>query len=65
MGMTNNNDLILVTGATGHVGRHLVTELLTTGARVRALSRTPGTADLPDRVEVVAGEFSDLPAGLF
>jgi uncharacterized protein YbjT (DUF2867 family) len=33
-------DVILVTGATGHVGRQVVSQLLRTGAAVRALTRT-------------------------
>jgi len=49
---------ILVTGATGNVGGRVATKLLGTGAAVRALVRTPNTADLPDAVEVVQG---DLP----
>ena len=63
--MPNTGDLILVTGATGQVGRRLVTELLDAGASVRALTRSPDTAALPDRVHVVAGEFADLPDGVF
>ena len=35
---------ILVTGATGNVGRPLVAGLLADGARVRALTRDPAAA---------------------
>jgi uncharacterized protein YbjT (DUF2867 family) len=45
---------IVVTGATGNVGRPLVTELVRAGARVRAVSRRPDTASFPADVEVVA-----------
>ena len=38
---------IVVTGATGNVGRPLVAELVAAGARVRAVTRTPKTAGLP------------------
>ncbi|GAA4227698.1 NAD(P)H-binding protein [Actinomadura meridiana] len=51
--------MILVTGATGHVGRPLVDELLAAGQKVRALSRDPASADLPAEVEVAA--TADLP----
>ncbi|THV40133.1 NAD(P)H-binding protein [Glycomyces buryatensis] len=51
---------ILVTAATGNVGRHLVNELVSSGHRVRALTRDPDSADLPDGVEAVAGDFTDL-----
>ncbi|MGV0782642.1 NmrA family NAD(P)-binding protein [Mycolicibacterium sp. XJ775] len=44
---------ILVTGATGNVGRPLVTELVRAGARVRAVTRNPQTAALPLEVELV------------
>jgi uncharacterized protein YbjT (DUF2867 family) len=55
---------ILVTGATGAVGRHLVTTLLQGGAgangpRVRAITRRPGDAKLPAIVEVVGADLSD------
>ncbi|MBB6350105.1 NmrA family NAD(P)-binding protein [Nonomuraea muscovyensis] len=50
---------ILVTGATGTVGRHLVAELVRAGQRVRALTRDPGRATLPEGVEVVAGDLAD------
>lgn len=53
---------ILVTGATGHVGRPLVTELLRRGHIVRALTRNPETARLPPEVEVVSGDFGDPKA---
>ncbi|MFB6482200.1 NAD(P)H-binding protein [Streptomyces virginiae] len=56
----------LITGATGSVGRHVVDLLVAAGAPVRALTRTPDSAALPDAVEVVAGDLlrpdSLLPA---
>ncbi|HZE38343.1 MAG TPA: NAD(P)H-binding protein [Stackebrandtia sp.] len=48
--------MILITGATGNVGRPLVDLLHAAGARVRAVSRHPDTAGLPDGVAVVAGD---------
>ncbi|WP_434595301.1 NAD(P)H-binding protein [Streptomyces sp. A5-4] len=51
--------MILVTGATGNVGRQVVTQLLATGAPVRALTRDPAAAGLPAGVEVVGGDLSD------
>jgi len=53
---------ILVTGATGTVGRHVIAHLTQRGARVRALVRTPETAQLPDTVEVVQGDLLDIDA---
>ncbi|MET9368876.1 NAD(P)H-binding protein [Streptomyces griseoflavus] len=50
---------ILVTGATGTVGRQVVAELLARGHAVRALTRDPATADLPDRIEVVRGDLTE------
>ncbi|WAZ26502.1 NAD(P)H-binding protein [Streptomyces cinnabarinus] len=50
---------ILVTGATGTVGRQIVAELLTRGHRVRALTRDAAKADFPDGVEVVEGDLTD------
>ncbi|OOC57045.1 MULTISPECIES: NAD(P)H-binding protein [Nocardiopsis] len=49
---------ILVTGATGNIGRHVVSGLRTAGADVRALVRTPSAARLPEGVEVVGGDLS-------
>ena len=63
--MTATGPVILVTGATGQVGRRLVAELLDAGAAVRALTRSPDTADLPEQVDVVRGGFGELPDGLF
>lgn len=48
---------VLVTGATGTVGRHVVAGLLAEGVRVRALVRRPSTAALPAGVEVVEGDL--------
>ena len=59
--------VILVTGATGNVGRPLVETLLAAGHRVRALTRDPSRAALPAGAEVVAGNLSgtaDLAAVL-
>ena len=54
---------ILVTGATGHVGRQVVSQLLATQARVRAMTRQPGAAALPPEVEVMGGDLT-VPASL-
>ncbi|HEY3681790.1 MAG TPA: NAD(P)H-binding protein [Streptosporangiaceae bacterium] len=51
--------MILVTGATGVVGRPLVQQLAEAGAEVRAVSRDPYNAGLPEGVEVVAGDPGD------
>lgn len=58
---------ILVTGATGSVGRLLVDELVEAGAAVRALTNNPSRAALPAGVEVAEGYLgrpSTLPAAL-
>ncbi|MFG3507545.1 NAD(P)H-binding protein [Streptomyces sp. NPDC047821] len=58
--MTNPaNRTHLVTGATGTVGRQVVAELLRLGRPVRALTRDPARAALPDGVEVVRGDLTD------
>jgi uncharacterized protein YbjT (DUF2867 family) len=44
--------MILVTGATGKVGRHLVAALLDEDAPVRALTRDPAAAGLPAAAEL-------------
>jgi len=48
---------ILVTGATGKIGREVVSGLLDSGADVRALTRNPDFARLPDGVEVVRADL--------
>ncbi|HWZ98940.1 MAG TPA: SDR family oxidoreductase [Candidatus Dormibacteraeota bacterium] len=55
--------MILVTGATGTVGREVVAQLLAAGAKVRAMTRNPAKAKLDSRVELVKGDFED-PASL-
>ncbi|MEU1312719.1 NAD(P)H-binding protein [Streptomyces cinnamoneus] len=50
---------ILVTGATGTVGRVVVDRLLGAGQRVRALTRNPQEAQLPDAVDVMAGNLTE------
>jgi uncharacterized protein YbjT (DUF2867 family) len=51
---------IVVTGATGNVGRPLVSLLAAAGARVRAVTRTPETAGFPDAVEAVPSAVDAL-----
>jgi uncharacterized protein YbjT (DUF2867 family) len=55
---------ILVTGATGTVGRHVVRALAERGATVRAFVRDPGRAAevLGPGVELVAGDLGDRAA---
>jgi len=53
---------ILVTGATGTVGRQVVEHLVKRGADVRALVRDPSKANLPAGVEVVQGDLLDVDA---
>ena len=52
------DDTVLVTGATGSVGRLVVEGLLARGGSVRALTRRPDSAGLPDEVAVFAGDLS-------
>ncbi|MFH9060088.1 NAD(P)H-binding protein [Streptomyces coeruleorubidus] len=54
---------ILVTGATGTVGRQVVAELLARGHDVRALTRDAAKAAFPAGVEVVEGDLT-RPEGL-
>jgi uncharacterized protein YbjT (DUF2867 family) len=49
--------MILITGATGNIGRHVVTALLDDGQDVRALTRDPEHAGLPSGVDVFTGDF--------
>jgi uncharacterized protein YbjT (DUF2867 family) len=58
---------IVVTGATGNVGRPLVEFLHHAGAAVRAVTRQPDTAAFPAGVEVVSSAAAALPgaSGVF
>ncbi|MER9895725.1 NmrA/HSCARG family protein [Mesorhizobium sp. M0119] len=51
---------ILVTGATGNVGRNVVEQLVKRGANVRALVRDPSKANFPAGVDVVQGDLLDV-----
>ncbi|BCI91983.1 hypothetical protein NIIDMKKI_71890 [Mycobacterium kansasii] len=51
---------ILVTGATGNVGRPLVTALADAGVTVRAVSRHPDSAGLPAGVAVLTSAADGL-----
>jgi uncharacterized protein YbjT (DUF2867 family) len=53
---------ILVTGATGRVGRQVVQQLVDRGAQVRALVRDPSKASFPAGVEVAQGDLLDIDA---
>jgi uncharacterized protein YbjT (DUF2867 family) len=56
-------DRILIIGATGRVGRQVLSQLPATSVRVRALARNPRTAGLPPHVDVVRGDLT-LPETL-
>jgi uncharacterized protein YbjT (DUF2867 family) len=53
---------ILVTGATGQVGREVVNQLVRRGADVRAFVRDPSKAELPAGVDVAKGDLLDVDA---
>ncbi|WP_342250150.1 SDR family oxidoreductase [Sphingomonas sp. OTU376] len=53
---------ILVIGATGRVGRHVVDQLVQRGAKVRVLTRDPAKASFPAGVEVARGDLLDIDA---
>jgi len=54
---------ILVIGATGTIGHHVVDQLNQRGVNVRALVRDPSKADFPAGVDIVQGDLLD-PATL-
>src|SRR5215831_11732905 len=49
---------ILVIGATGNVGSQVISQLIPTNVRVRALTRNPESANLPAQVEIVRGDLT-------
>jgi len=53
---------ILITGATGTVGRQVIEQLVKRGADIRALVRDPAKANLPAGVTVVQGDLLDVDA---
>src|SRR2546422_4642637 len=55
--------MILVTGATGHVGGELVAQLAALGEPVRGMTRRPAAVSFPAGVEAVYGDFDD-PASI-
>jgi uncharacterized protein YbjT (DUF2867 family) len=55
--------VIVVTGATGTVARQVVMQLSERGLPVRAITRDPAPAGLPEGAEAVRGDLAD-PASL-
>jgi uncharacterized protein YbjT (DUF2867 family) len=53
---------ILITGATGNVGRHIATQLAGAGVTVHALSRDPSSVRIPAGVTAVPGDLTDTDA---
>ena len=54
---------ILIIGATGNIGRHVVTQLTAGEAQVRVLVRNPEAVDFPPRVDVMRADLT-LPETL-
>jgi len=63
--MTNSNNHIFITGATGLVGSYLARLLLKKGYRVRALKRERSKLDLlgadVEKIEWITGDVLDIP----
>lgn len=63
--MGKNTRTVFVTGATGFVGRYLVSNLINGGFRVYVFTRDPGRYAKPDeRIKIIAGDITqriDLP----
>jgi uncharacterized protein YbjT (DUF2867 family) len=57
--VSNSRTTILVTGATGNVGHNVVSQLVSSGVHVRALTRNPAIATLPEGVEIAQGDLTD------
>jgi uncharacterized protein YbjT (DUF2867 family) len=57
--MTSTRPTILVTGATGNVGRHVSSALLAAGAAVRVLTRQRAAPALPESAERFFGDLRD------
>ncbi|MFE3189565.1 SDR family NAD(P)-dependent oxidoreductase [Nocardia sp. NPDC059240] len=55
--------MIVITGATGTIGSEIVRQLTERGVKVRAVTRNPDAAQLPEGVEVVRGDYLD-PASM-
>lgn len=53
--------MIVITGATGNVGRHVINELAERGAPVTAVTRDPRRLEVPG-VTVTAGDLTDPPS---
>lgn len=53
---------ILVTGASGNIGGHVVDQLIKRGAKVRALVRDPRKTNFPAGVEIAQGDLLDVDA---
>ncbi len=62
MTATSPGRTVLVTGATGYIGSHILTPLTEAGYRVRAAARDPRRVRAPDGVEVVAADAADAAA---
>jgi uncharacterized protein YbjT (DUF2867 family) len=51
--------MILISGATGLIGRRVIGRLVEEGIPIRAISRHPDTADLPPQAQVLAADLDD------
>jgi len=51
-------DRVLVIGATGNIGRQVVSQLANTGVHVRAMTRKPDAAGLSPETEVMRGDLT-------
>jgi len=51
-------DRVLVIGATGNIGRQVISQLASTGVSACAMSRKPDAAGLPQQIEVRRGDLT-------